>query len=184
LGFPQRCQRFEYGIVFIYMQDLFVSINENKLRISTVDVKDGFKSVTEEITQNVVQDYKIVDAGTFSGILTETVTKLTKQSRNRLLLNFILEPQDVILRFFTLSKGLNVDPEQMVSEIRKRVDDVNLDELYFSYQKIAPFLYQFVGIKKETLETYIDVSNSTGMGLKSAIPWVNSLNPQPLLYLL
>lgn len=154
------------------MQDLFISINENKLRVSTVDPKEGFKCVTEELTQNIVQDHKITDVGTFSSILAETISKLTKQPKSRLLLNFIMEPQDVILRFFTLSKGLNGDPDQIISEIRKLLEDVNLDELYFSYQKIAPFLYQFIGTKKETLENYIDISNSIKISLKSAVPWV------------
>jgi hypothetical protein len=154
------------------MQDLFISIDENKLRISAVDPKTGFKSVTEDLTENVINDYKIVDTTTFASILGETISKVTKQPKNRLLLNFILEPQDVILRFFTLSKGLNGDEEQTLSEIRKKISDVDLQDLYFSYQKIAPFLYQFIGVRKDIMENYIEISNTIGIGLKSVIPWV------------
>ncbi len=154
------------------MQDLFISVNENKLRVSAVDPKTGFKSVAEDLTKNVIENYKIVDVATFSSILGETISKITKQPKNRLLLNFILEPQDVILRFFTLSKGSNGDQEQIVSEIKKKVPDVDLQDLYFSYQKIAPFLYQFIGVKKETMENYTEISNTVGVGLKSVIPWV------------
>jgi hypothetical protein len=154
------------------MQDLFVSIDSNKLRVSTVSPKIGFRSAVEDLTENVISDYKIVDKVTFASVLGETISKVTKQPANRLLLNFILEPQDVILRFFTLSKGLNGDEEQIISEIKKKVSDVDLQDLYFSYQKIAPFLYQFIGVRKDTMENYLEISNSVGIGLKSVIPWV------------
>lgn len=153
------------------MQDLFISVNDNKLRLSAVDTKTGFKSVTEELTQNTVAGSLIVDPMTFSSILSESISKVTKQPKNRLLLNFILEPQDVFLRFFTLNKGTNGDDAQIISEIKKKLEDVNLDDLYFSYQKIAPFLYQFVGVRKNILESFLDVSNSVGIGLKSIVPW-------------
>ena len=154
------------------MQDLFISINENKLLVSTVDPKNGFKSVIEDLTDNVIQDHKIVNVATFSSILSATISKLTKQPKNRLLMNFILEPEEVILRFFTLSKGLNGNEDQTILEIKKVVTETDLNDLYFSYQKIAPFLYQFVGVRKDLLETYIEISNSVGIGLKSIIPWV------------
>jgi len=50
--------------------------------------------------------------------------------------------------------------------------EINLDELYFSYQKIAPFLYQFIGVKKNILERYIEISNNIGISIKSIIPWL------------
>jgi len=153
------------------MQDLFISVSENKLRISTVDPKLGFKSVEEDLTENVISDYKIVDTATFASVLGEAIAKVSKQPKNRLLLNFIMEPQDAVLRFFTLNKGVNGDETQVISEIKTKIPDENLDELYFSYQKIAPFLYQFIGVKKELLEKYIEVSNLVGIGLKSIIPW-------------
>lgn len=154
------------------MQDLFISVDENKLRVSAVDPKNGFKSVAEDLTKNVIKDYKIIDLATFSSILAETISKVTNHPKNRLLLNFILEPQDAILRYFTLSKSSNGDEEQVVSEIKKKIPDTNLEDLYFSYQKIAPFLYQFIGVRKDTMENLIEISNTVGIGLKSAIPWV------------
>ena len=154
------------------MQDLFISLNNNKLKISTVDPKTGFKSVVEELTGNTVDGSAIVDSMTFSGILAETITKVTPQAKNKLLLNFLIEPQDTILLNFTLRKGSNGDEEQIVSEIKRKLEDVDLNDLYFSYQKIAPFLYQFVGIRKNILENLIDVSNTVKIGLKSVIPWI------------
>jgi hypothetical protein len=154
------------------MQDLFISVSENKLRISTVDSKLGFKSVEEDLTKNVINDYTVVDVATFTSVLGEAIAKISNQPKNRLLLNFVLEPQDVVLRFFTLGKGISGDGAQIVSEIKTKIPDENLDDLYFSYQKIAPFLYQFIGVKKELLEKYIEISNSVGIGLKSIIPWV------------
>ena len=154
------------------MQDLFISINNNKVRVSAVDQKAGFKFTTEELTESVLNDQKVTDMGTFSSILSETISKVTSQPKSRLLLNFIIEPQDVYLRFFTLKKGSTGDGEAVVSEIKKMLDGVNLEDLYFSYQKIAPFLYQFIGVRKDTLENYIEISNTVGIGLKSVIPWV------------
>ncbi|HOA18669.1 MAG TPA: LytR C-terminal domain-containing protein [bacterium] len=154
------------------MQDLFISLNNNKLRVSSVDAKSGFKSMQEEITNNVVNDSKIEDPITFSGILQETISKTVRKPKSSLNLNFILEPEDTILRFFTLNKGSSGSQEQIISEIKHDLGEINLDELYFSYQKIAPFLYQFIGVKKNILERYIEISNNIGISIKSIIPWL------------
>ncbi len=87
-------------------------------------------------------------------------------------LSFLVEPQDVILKFVTVSKkGGEVD-DQILAEIKTKLEGVTLDELYFSYQKIAPFVFQFVGIKKEVLEKYIDVANTLNLEFKYAVPWI------------
>ena len=65
---------------------------------------------------------------------------------------------------------------------------MNLEDLYFSYEKIAPFVYQFVGIKKEKLEKYLEISNNLGIELRSVVPWLLLLpkmvpNSEPCIFI-
>jgi len=159
------------------MQDLYLSLSSNKLRISTVNSKSGFSSVTEELTHNVAKNSSIVDTFTFGSILAETISKVTGLSKNKLLLNVIVEPENTVVTFFTIPKSALGNEELALGEIKKKIGDVDLNHLFYSYKRIAPFLYQFVGINKKVLEAWIEVSNNIGIGLKSLVPW-NLLLPK------
>ncbi len=154
------------------MQDLVVSINKNTLKISTIDKEAQLKTAIVDVPKELVDDTRIIDPKGFSNILDRAVSQVSVLSKNKLGLNFVMEPQDIFLRYVTVSKNGQEIGEQIVSEIKAKDPDINLDNLYFSYKKMAPFVYQFVGIRKEVVDNYLETSNESNIGLKSIIPWV------------
>jgi hypothetical protein len=154
------------------MQDLYISLNSNKLRISTVDPKKGFCVCTKELTDNIVSGSKIIDTLTFTSILGQSIEEVTTQSKNRLLMNILLEPEEIKLGFITVNKTDIVDEVLLTNKIHAFFGNDNLADYYYSYQKIAPFTYQFIGVKKELLEQYLEISNNAGVALNSVSPWI------------
>lgn len=154
------------------MQDLVVSINKNILKISTIDKEAQLKTAVVNIPKELVDDTRIIDPKGFSNLLDQSISQVSVLSKNKLGLNFIMEPQDIFLRYVTVSKNGQETGEQIISEIKAKDPDIKLDTLYFSYKKMAPFVYQFIGIRKEVLDNYLETSNESNIGLKSIIPWV------------
>lgn len=153
------------------MSSLIVSLNENTLKLS-LSTQSDFKSVSTQIDSAVAKDTQILNANTFSEILFNLIKEISKGSKVKNSdINFLLEPQDAILRFITLSKKVDSE-EQVIQAIREKVTDISLDDLYFSYQKIAPFVYQFVGVKRDQVHTLMDVANNLGFPLRSVVPWL------------
>lgn len=154
------------------MQDLVVSINKNILKISTIDKEAQLKTAMLNVPKELVDDTRIIDPKGFSNLLEKSISQVSVLSKNKLGLNFVMEPQDIFLRYVTVSKNGQETGEQIISEIKAKDPDIKLDTLYFSYKKMAPFVYQFVGIRKEVMDNYLETSNALNIGLKSIIPWV------------
>jgi len=154
------------------MQDLVVSINKNILKISTIDKEAQLKTAMLNVPKELVDDTRIIDPKGFSNLLEKSISQVSVLSKNKLGLNFVMEPQDIFLRYVTVSKNGQETGEQIISEIKAKDPDIKLDTLYFSYKKMAPFVYQFVGIRKEIMDNYLETSNALNIGLKSIIPWV------------
>jgi len=157
------------------MQDLIVSINKNIIRMSTIDKEATLKTVSSEVSKDYVDDTRIINPVGLAGVFEGLISKLSILSKSKFSLNFIMEPQDVFLRYVTVSKNSVDIQEQIVSEIKEKDPELKLDQLYFSYKKVAPFIYQFVGVRKDVMDSYMEVSNSLGIGTKSIIPWVLAL---------
>jgi hypothetical protein len=153
------------------MQNLTVSLSENVLKL-TLTSKDEFKSLSAQVDPSMVKGHEITDVQGFTGVLQNLVKEITAKNSRSYRLNFLVEPADVILKFVVVNKK-NGDPdEQILEEIKTKLEGESLEDLYFSYEKIAPFVYQFVGIKKEKLEKYLEISNSLGIELRSVVPWL------------
>ncbi|MFZ2664599.1 MAG: LytR C-terminal domain-containing protein [Patescibacteria group bacterium] len=157
------------------MQDLIISLNKNVVRISTVDKDTVLRTTLVDVPRETVDDTKILNSSSFSQILSGLLPQITTLTKNKMSLNFVVEPQDVYLRFITLPKKDGNLDDQIINELKEKAKDVPLDDLYFSYVKIAPFVYQFAGVKKDFLDKYLEVSNHLGIGLKSVTPWVLAL---------
>jgi len=153
------------------MQNLTISLSENTLKVSTIENKE-FKGVSAAVSKDVVDDYKILNNEEFSIALKELISAITGKNPRNLSLNIVVEPNDVVFKFVSVNKKDGEIEDQIVNEIRAKVKDFPLEEMYFSYQKIAPFVYEFVGVRKEVMESYLDIANLTGIGLRSVIPWM------------
>ncbi|MFC1755932.1 LytR C-terminal domain-containing protein [Patescibacteria group bacterium] len=169
------------------MQDLIVSLSENVLKVSTIENKE-FKGVSADVNKEVVDDYKILDPKEFSVVLKELISAVTTKNPRSLSLNILVQPNDVIFKFVPVNKNGGDVEDQIINEIKTKAKELPLEEMHFSYQKIAPFVYQFIGVKKEIIDSYIEVSNTVGVGLKSIVPWVLLLprftdSNEPSIYL-
>ena len=169
------------------MQDLIVSLSENVLKVSTIENKE-FKGVSADINKQVVDDYEILDPQEFSIILKELISAVTTKNPRSLSLNILVQPNDFIFKFVPVNKNGGDVEDQIINEINAKVKELPLEEMHFSYQKIAPFVYQFIGVKKEIIDVYIEVSNTVGVALKSIVPWVLLLprftdSNEPSIYL-
>lgn len=169
------------------MQDITISLSENILKVSTIEDKE-FKGVSADVTKGVVDDHIILNNEEFAVALKELISAVTDKNTKNLGLNILVEPNDVVFKFVTVNKQDGEVEEQIISEIKEKLKEIPLEKLYFSYQKIAPFVYQFIGVKKEVLDNYLEVANILEISLRSVVPWIMLLprftnNNEPAIYI-
>ncbi|HDQ88715.1 MAG TPA: LytR family transcriptional regulator [candidate division WWE3 bacterium] len=152
------------------MKDLLISLDSNILKVSYCS-PEGCAGFSQELPSNLVQDSKILNIEEFTEKLIELSSSLLPIKNKPDALTFLIGPQDVILSFLTISKGENSVEERLVEATVSKIE-TPLENLYFSYNKIAPFVYQFVGIKKEFLDSFLEISSLWGVPIKSVVPWV------------
>ena len=158
------------------MSKYIVSLNDNTLKIMVND-NQGLRIVSAEASKDIAVDSQITNTQDFSKFLLEELQKLSGDRLKKYPLHFLVSPQDVFLYFVTVNKTKGTVEEQVIADIKEKLKDsaIKLDDLYFSYQKIAPFVYQFVAIKKEYIEQILEVSTTIGFELKSVVPWISLL---------
>ncbi|MBD3366223.1 hypothetical protein GF360_02640 [candidate division WWE3 bacterium] len=159
------------------MRDLLISLNSNNLKLSYCG-PEGCGGIVSEISSEVVDDTKILDKERFTEDLIALSHEVLPKGKKPDGVSYLISPDDVYISFVTVNKG-NGDPdEQVIAAIKEKID-TPLEDLYFSYSKIAPFVYQFVAVSKEYIEDLLEVSNLWGVPVKGVVPWV-SLLPKTL----
>ncbi len=152
------------------MQNIFVSFDCNTLKLSLSD-KNGISNISKDLDISIVEGAKILDLRKFSEVLTDALGSLkTKTSEG--VLNFTIAPDYVYSFFLTLGKDTGDIEAAVHMEAIKRLEVAHLDDLYFSYFKIAPFVYRFIGVKKDILDSYLEISNIAKIPVQSVIPWL------------
>lgn len=160
------------------MQGVVVSLNENLLKV-TVSDQDGFRAGNRQLDAALAANSQILNVDLFCDQLDNLLQEVGGSKVNKLPLNFLIEPNDIYLYFVTIPKNEQDVEEQVISQASARLQGVNLEDIYFSYQKIAPFVYQFVGIKREIVDRILEISTRLGMNLHAVVPWL-SLLPKSL----
>ena len=143
--------------------DYVVSISENLLKVSYVNKELQIKTLSKEL-DSVNLDAKFVSL---------QIIGLIGKNPKDISVVFLLEPQDVLLRFVTVKKSLD-SAEQIMIAIKELSDaeGVKLEDLYFSYKKLAPFVFQFASIKQEKLNYFLEMAGFSGFEVKGILPWV------------
>ncbi|MBP7927810.1 hypothetical protein KAZ57_01545, partial [Patescibacteria group bacterium] len=152
------------------MENIIVSFDSNLLKISYAD-KKGLYSTEVNLDETIVDSSHILNEQRFAELLIEGITNLSVKPKNPVL-NFLISPENVYTFFMTVSKNMTDIDGAILAEARKKLEHVSIDEIYYSYQKIAPFVYQFTGVKKQILEDFIELSNITKIPVQSVIPWL------------
>jgi len=153
------------------MPNVVLSAVGNILKVSFID-DAGLKEASIELQPEIFQDDKIIDTKKFAEAAGGLLLSIDDKYKKRTVLNFLVSPEDVILKFVTVNKRDGEADTQILSELAKVLEGVKLEELYYSHSKIAPFVYQFIGIRKEILEKYVEIANFMQLPLNSAIPWI------------
>lgn len=159
------------------MANIVASLSNNILKVSafSIDGSEKFKGVSAELVPDVVSDSVILKKDVFSEVLSDLVSDVLSQNfkeRSKSTLHFLLEPQDLIIKFVTVNKIDGDVATQIINEVKSKLVGFSIEDLFFSYQKIAPFVYQFVGVKKDILDMYIDISNIVNIELRAIVPWI------------
>lgn len=155
------------------MKDLIISLSKNQLKVSAAG-KDGFEGKTFDVPATTVRDSKILDVAAYASFVKDSLSQFTLANLQKRDVVFLVEPSEVFMRFIVLDKSTDDIDVRIVESAKEKLNSigVSIDEIYFSYQKIAPFVYQFVAMRKPDLEQYIQISAELGMSLKAVIPWV------------
>jgi hypothetical protein len=155
------------------MRHLVVSLSYNQIKLSSID-KTGFSSVSADVSQEVLNSSQILNVAEIAGIIKDLLGKIGSSVKNSDL-TFVTEPENVFLRFVTVPKHTESVDEQIVAEVKAKFPEYNLEDAYFSFEKIAPFVFQFIAVKKSYLEQLIEISDVLQMPLVAVVPWVSVL---------
>lgn len=153
------------------MQDIIVSVNNSVVKVTTIE-KNKLSTASKIVDATVVSGTQIANSIEFANVLGPLIALVTQQPKNRLALTFVIEPDDLLLKFITVNKRDGAVEDQLALETKSKVEDGNIDAYYFSSEKIAPFLYQLLGVKKAVMETYLEVAENLRMSLSAIVPWV------------
>jgi hypothetical protein len=149
-----------------------VSIDNNLLKVTLFN-KKGSGGVYKELPEDLVSKSKIKHIADFSEFLKATLLELNNGRKfgNNDTLAFLVNPEEVILRLVTVAKSDQDLEEFILGKVQSEDSSFNSDAMHYSYQKIAPFVYQFVGIDKDKMDEYLEVANLVGISLAGVVPW-------------
>jgi hypothetical protein len=154
------------------MNDIVLSLNNGLLKLTFYGT-EGFGTASLPLPAEIAADTTIVDIPKFCENITNVLPQVMPANVRGSALTVLLEPKEVILEFVTIPKNGADLKEQVLSIISGKLEKGTiLEDLYYSYQKIAPFVYQFVAVKKEVLENYLEVATTLNLSLKAVVPWV------------
>lgn len=153
------------------MDGYFIHLNASTLRIALYNDTQPTKLVTEDLLPTAASHSRIVDAHEFAKEFSRILGQDLGKTLPRLPMYFLLEPELTELFLLTTNKSDENTDEQFLRQIKDRLVDKNPDDLYFGYFKLAPFIYQFVGIKKDLLQTFLDAGNEIGLEIGGILPF-------------
>jgi hypothetical protein len=165
-GFTEK----SLNVIIEFMENLIVSFDSNVLKVSYTD-KKAIYSTELNLDPSLVDNSHILNEQGFAQALLQAISTLGAKPKSPVL-NFLISPENVYTFFMTVSKNMPDIDGAILTEARKKLENVSIDELYYSYQKIAPFVYQFTAVKKQILEDYLELSNIVNIPVQSVIPWL------------
>jgi hypothetical protein len=151
------------------MDGYFVHLTASTLKLALFADTQPTKLVTEELLPTALSHSRIVDAHEFAKEFSRVLAQDLGGTLPKLPMYFVLEPE--LTELFLLTTSKNQSAEQFEQQIKDRLVDDQLADLYYGYFKIAPFIYQFVGIHKEVMQTLLDAATEIGLELAGLLPF-------------
>ena len=155
------------------MNGYYLHLNGSTLKVGLYDGTGSGRFLTEELLPTACSHSKIIDPEEFAKEFKRILSAHYGENLPKLPLVFILEPEITELFLLTGNKQA-INPEQeaqlMENQIKERLVDENPNDLYISEYKIAPFIYQFVGIKKPTLDAVLEAGRLVDLEIGGIFP--------------
>jgi len=160
---------------------IFVELNKNKLKV----LNGALEKAEVEVDQSIVDDSRINSPEELAPKLKELIKNLkTKPKR----MAIMLQEKDIFDRFFVVS-GDEVDVTSRLTEQASSYVEGDIKDYYTLFQKVSPFVYQFVGVKKDLLENKAKLASLCRLKLEGILPvscmlasFVNSRDPFFLIF--
>ena len=141
---------------------VFVELNRGKLRLLTSDLKLSVSDVEAQVLND--SSISLVEglASSLKYALKNTNIKASKAV-------FLLEEKDIYDRFFVVRNDSEDPLENLKAQACEFVGS-SLDSLYHVFQKVSPFVYQFIGVPKEKIDTIEATCNKISLNLVAILP--------------
>lgn len=154
------------------MDGYFINIKNNTVKVGLYNGAQAPRFLAEELLPTAVSKSRIIDPQEFAKEFSRMLAEHCGDKLPRLPLFFILEPE--LTELFLLTGNKTASPEEetqlMEKQIKERLVDEKPEDLYFTHYKVAPFIYQFVGIKKTLLEPILESSVALGLQVGAILP--------------
>lgn len=152
------------------MNGYLVHINSSTVNVGLFNDQETSKFVTEDFLPTAASEAKIIDPAEFGKEFSRLLGTHFGEKLPKLPLYFVLEPEVTELFLLTGNKNGGNDNEVLEKQIKERLVDEQPENLYGTYFKIAPFIYQFVGIKKAYLDSILETANILGLEIGGIFP--------------
>lgn len=153
------------------MDGYFVHLNSSTLRVGFYNGVETPKFAAEDLLPTAVSLSKIIDPVEFSKEFSRVLAQHLGDKLPKLPLYFVLEPEVTELFLLTGNKNGGNDQESLEKQIKDKLVDKKMEDFYYTYYKIAPFIYQFVGIKRDYLNAILETGNILGLEINAILPW-------------
>ncbi len=148
-------------------------IESFNIKVGLYDGKGAGRFFAEQLLPTSLSRSKILDTEEFIREFKRALASHYGENLPKLPIFFILDPEATELFLLTSNKQI-ADTEQeaelMEKQIRERLGDENPEDFYVGEYKIAPFTYQFVGVKKSTLDSLLEVGRLMGLEIGGVFP--------------
>lgn len=145
-----------------FSNGIIVELNRNRLRV----LSSSLEKREVELDLSVVNDTKVLALDTFVPALKELI-KTLKPKPNKVV--FLIEEKDIYDRFFVV-RGDDLDPASTLKTAASAFVGGSLDDLYYIFQKVSPFVYQFVGAKKDMIDSFDQIASKLNLRLEGILP--------------
>ena len=130
------------------MDGYFIHLNGSTLKVGLYINGQNPRLLSEDLLPTVLSHSKIIDVNEFIKEFSKVLAQDLGETLPKLPLYFVLEPELTELFLMTTNKGDGGGDDFINQQIKDKLVDENPDNLYYTYFKIAPFVYQFHRSKK------------------------------------
>ncbi|MBI2414687.1 LytR C-terminal domain-containing protein [candidate division WWE3 bacterium] len=154
------------------MNGYVIFLANSIVRISSQIIPDTV--FEKKVSDDILLGSKILDPKALSEIIGQLIFENYGSKAPKQVLHFLIDLPDFYPKFILSNKNESISEQDFIeAEISKKLTDLELNaqDTFVSALKIAPFVYQFLAVKKEIIESLLEVSSNLGLSLASIVPW-------------